>query len=86
MTRERITSRKDARLAGAALGLANSFVDARLNAKQPGGLKEQRTAMTENNKDAFEAIADQMDHGGEDVKGLFRIARKIKSLVEHEKW
>lgn len=82
--KERLTSRNDARLARTALSLANGFIDSELNPEQPGGLPEQKKALMGNYDLAFKAIADKMDHGSEDVRGLFRLVRKIRSLQERE--
>ena len=82
MPKEHLTTRSDARLANTALSLAEGFIDSKLNAEQVGGLEGQKNCLQGNYKDAFKAVADKMDHGSEDVRGLFRLARKIRSLLE----
>lgn len=75
-------SRKDARLARSALSMAQGFLESQLGEKQVGGMIEQRRALYGNYEDAFNGVADTVDKGAEDIRGLWRLVRKVRALRE----
>jgi len=84
MPKERRTMMSDARLARSALSLAQGYLTSELNPNSEGGIEEQKECLVDNYGDAFNAVAEKMVHGSEDVRGLFRIVRKVRSLKETE--
>lgn len=81
MSKERMTTKNDARLADAAISLANQFIVSELH-ETPEIPNSQKDQLYGNYKQVFEAVANTMTHGKEDIRGLFRIARKIRAINE----
>ncbi|MFQ5561256.1 MAG: hypothetical protein ACE5FU_11825 [Nitrospinota bacterium] len=69
----------DGRLADAAQHLGESFVRSTLNPDQEGQLAGQEKQLYGTYGQVFDAIAENMEKGGGDMKAFWRVLRKARA-------
>lgn len=81
---ERKTTRHDARLFRSALSLAKTFVEADLPTDRMGGIEAQRAQLYGVHDDAFKALVNELNVGKEDMRAIWRAARKARAIRERD--
>ena len=80
MSKERKTTKHDARLCKAAIDLAKGYVEADIN---PPDTRNESTREVDHynvNNALFKAIKEEVDVGARDIRGLFTVAKKARAL------